>query len=272
MSPSSASEEVAVTPELTFSRLAGGTGSPQLLVVGPSLGTAVTALWGECAALLDDRFEVVGWDLPGHGSSPAATGPFSVPALAAVVRDRAVALAAGRPAAYAGVSVGGTLAFELADDPGPFTAVVSIASAPRLGDPRAWRERAALVRRAGTPVMVAPSAGRWFAPGFADRSPAVASALLTALSRADRDSYAWACEALADLDPSTEVRPTVVPLLVVAGALDVVVPPEVAEAGARSYAGASYRVLPGCGHLPPAEDPAATAEILDRALMDEDAA
>lgn len=261
-----------MTLELTFSRLAGGTGSAQLLVVGPSLGTAVTALWGECAALLGDRFEVVGWDLPGHGSSPAATAPFTVPTLAAVVRDRATALAGGRPAAYAGVSLGGTLAFELADDPGPFTAAVSIASAPRLGDPRAWRERAALVRRAGTPVMVAPSAERWFAPGFTDRSPAVASALLTALSRADRDSYAWACEALADLDPSDAVRPTAVPLLVVAGAQDVVVPPEVAEAGARSYAGASCRVLPGCGHLPPAEDPAATAAILDKALMDEDAA
>lgn len=261
-----------MTPELTFSRLAGGTGSAQLLVVGPSLGTAVTALWGACATLLDDRFEVVGWDLPGHGMSPAATGPFTVPTLAAAVRDRAVALAAGRPTAYAGVSLGGTLAFEFADDPGPFTAAVSIASAPRLGESRAWRERAALVRRAGTPVMVAPSAERWFAPGFTDRSPAVASALLTALATADRHSYAWACEALAELDPSTTARRPAVPLLVLAGAHDVVVPPEVAEAGASSYPGVSCRVLPGCGHLPPAEDPAATAAILDKALIDEDAA
>jgi pimeloyl-ACP methyl ester carboxylesterase len=149
---------------------------------------------------------------------------------------------------------------------------VSIASAPRLGEPRAWRERAALVRRAGTPVMVASSADRWFAPGFADRRPAVASALLMALSRTDGRSYAWACEALADLDPGAAVRRPAVPLLVLAGAQDVVVPPEVAEAGARSFAGVSCRVLPGCGHLPPAEDPAATAATLDEALMDEDAA
>lgn len=120
--------------------------------------------------------------------------------------------------------------------------------------------------------MVASSAERWFAPGFTDRSPAVASALLRALSEADRHSYAWACEALADLDPGTALRPTAVALLVVAGAQDVVVPPEVAEAGARSFVGVSCRVLPGCGHLPPAEDPAATAAILDEALMDEDAA
>lgn len=261
-----------MTPDLAFSRLSGGPESQHLLVVGPSLGTSVTALWAACAALLGDRFEVLGWDLPGHGSSPAAEGPFSVAELAAVVRDRTSGLAADRPAAYAGVSLGGVVGFQLAGDPGPFAAVASIASQPRIGEPRAWRERAALVRRAGTPVMVASSAERWFAPGFTEERPEAASALLTSLSQADPRSYAWACEALADLDPAqaTDSRP-LVPLLVLAGEHDVVVPPATAETATSRLPGADLGVLAGCGHLPPAEDPAATAAAVAGFLVGQEA-
>lgn len=261
-----------MTPDLAFSRLSGGQESPHLLAVGASLGTSVTALWTACAAQLGDRFEVVGWDIPGHGSSPAAEGPFSVAELAAAVRDRATVLAADRPAAYAGVSLGGVVGFELAVRPGSFGAVASIASEPRIGEPGAWRERAALVRRAGTPVLVASSAARWFAPGFTEEHPEVASALLTSLSHADPHSYAWACEALADLDPAegTSSRPAV-PLLVLAGEHDVVVPPAAAEAAAGRLPGADLGVLAGCGHLPPAEDPAATAVAVAGLLVGQEA-
>lgn len=261
-----------MTPDLTFSRLSGGRESPHLLMVGPSLGTSVTALWGPCAALLGDRFEVVGWDIPGHGSSLPATEPFSVAELAAAVRDRATMLASERPAAYAGVSLGGVVGFELAGRPGPFAAVASIASEPRIGEPGAWRERAELVRRAGTPVLVSSSATRWFAPGFTDRRPEVASALLTSLSDADPRSYAWACEALADLDPAEGTSPSpLVPLLVLAGELDVVVPPAAAEKATVRLPGSDLGVLAGCGHLPPAEDPAATAAAVGGFLVRQEA-
>jgi pimeloyl-ACP methyl ester carboxylesterase len=49
-----------------------------------------------------------------------------------------------------------------------------------------------------------------------------------------------------------------VPLLVAAGQHDPVVPPEQARSGMPD----AFAVIPGCGHLPPAEDPAAVAELL----------
>jgi pimeloyl-ACP methyl ester carboxylesterase len=49
-----------------------------------------------------------------------------------------------------------------------------------------------------------------------------------------------------------------VPLLVAAGQHDPVVPP----GQARSVASDAFTVIPGCGHLPPAEDPAAVADLL----------
>ncbi len=187
---------------LAFTRLAGEPGRGRLLVVGPSLGTSVEALWGLAAARLGGHLEVLGWDLPGHGRGAPTTCPFDISDLAAAVRrDIGRILGdSGRTASYAGVSLGGAVALELAVDPGPFTDLACIASAARLGDPEAWHERAALVREVGTPVLLASAAERWFAPGFVDRSPTSAHRLLLALSDADPESYALACEALARFD------------------------------------------------------------------------
>jgi len=250
--------------ELTFTRLGGHADASDLLVVGPSLGTSVETLWGGCADLLGDRFEVVGWDLPGHGRSTPARSPFSVAGLADAVREQADRLAGTRAVWYAGVSLAGAVGFQLGLDPGPFRAVAALASAPRIGDEQSWGERAALVRRAGTPVMVEGSAVRWFAPGFIDRDPQTAGRLLTELSDTDSESYALACDALGPFDVRPHVADTKVPLLVVAGEQDQVLAPELVRAAAESAADATFEVLGGCGHLPPAEQPDAVAALLTR--------
>lgn len=238
--------------ELSLTRLAGSEFSERLLVVGPSLGTSVALLWRDCAMVLGREFEVIGWDLPGHGSGRPAKEPFTVEDIAGDLATRVETLAGGRRTGYAGVSFGGAVGFELASrSAGPFEAVVCIGAAPRIGQPEMWRERAALVRRAGTPVMVEGSARRWFAPGFVERSPQVAGGLLRALHEVDKESYALACEALARFEAREAVRPR----RVLVGEHDVVVSPETAD-----------RTLAGCGHLPPAEDPAAVAEVLVQVL------
>ena len=235
--------------ELEFSQLAGDGTSPRLLLVGPSLGTAVSPLWRECATLLTD-VQVLGWDLPGHGRSRPASGGFLVEDLAAAVRSRASEIAADRPVTYAGVSLGGAVGFALALEPGLVERVVTIASAPQ-GNAEFWRERASLVRRVGTAQLVEGAASRWFAPGFAERSPDVANELLKSLVDADDASYAWACEALAQFDLGERMWTARVPVHSAVGELDHVVPPK-----------PGVDVFTGCAHLPPPEDPRAVAAYL----------
>lgn len=237
--------------ELTLTRLSGDEAAERVLVVGPSLGTGVADLWRGCAALLPATWQVVGWDLPGHGSGAPTTTAFTIGDLAATIRERAGAIAAGRPVAYAGVSFGGVVGFALAVDPGPFDAVVTLAAAPRIGTAEGWHERAAYVRKAGTAAMVEGSAARWFAPGFLDRDPATGSSLLLALQHIDDESYALACEALAGYDVRDRVGSAPVPLLVAGGAHDVVVTPDLVDV-----------VLDGVAHQPTVEDPAATAALI----------
>jgi len=252
--------------DLTLVRLAGDESLPPL-VVGPSLGTSVTALWGACAELLGDRFHVVGWELPGHGRGEPTTTPFTVGDLAASVVaaiDRALGPVAF---GYAGDSVGGAVGLQLAlDAPERLTAVTALCTGARIGTPDGWHERAALVRASGTPVMVEGSAKRWFAPGFIERCPDVAIGLLSSLQDADAESYSLVCEALAAYDVRDRLSTVTVPLLAVAGSHDGPAPADVLRADAAAVPGGRFVELDGVGHLAPAEAPRTVADLLVDAL------
>jgi 3-oxoadipate enol-lactonase/4-carboxymuconolactone decarboxylase len=261
-------------PELRAVRLAGEPDRP-LLIVGPSLGTSAEALWSRCAAHLGDRFHVVGWDLPGHGHSPAPAAPFTVAELAQAVLALAGSFLPGSarrpevraPAAarfgYAGDSIGGAVGLQLLlDAPDRIAAAVLLCTGAKIGDSEAWRERAALVREAGTPVMVDDSAQRWFGPGFLEREPAAGAALLGALRDADSEGYAAACEALARFDVRDRLAGVTAPVLAVAGADDPATPPARAAEIAAGVRNGRLVVLDGVAHQAPAERPAEVAALI----------
>jgi 3-oxoadipate enol-lactonase len=241
-------------------------GDKPLLVVGPSLGTS-TFLWTQAGGLLGDDLDVVAWDLPGHGISPAAAEPFSVAELADAVVELVDSIAPGARFHYAGVSLGGATGLQLGIKHGERLKSLSVqCSGAKLGTPQGWLERAETVRTQGTPVMIQGSAQRWFAPGYMEREPERSSRLLHALRDADRFSYAFCCEALADFDVRDELGSIRVPTQAVAGAEDSVAPPSFAEeiaAGITAGGGTANAVtLGGVAHLAPIEAPAHTAELL----------
>ena len=241
-------------------------GDHPLLVVGPSLGTS-SILWNRAASLLGTDYDVVAWDLPGHGVSPAATETFDVPALADAVVDLMDSIAPGEAFHYAGVSLGGATGLQLGIKHGERLKSLSVQnSGAKIGTPEGWLERAETVRNQGTPVMIQGSAERWFAPGFMDREPELSSRLLHALRDADRLSYAFCCEALAAFDVRDELGTIRVPTQVIAGALDGVATPSMAEevaTGITAGGGTATAVtLEGVAHLAPAEAPAHLAELM----------
>ena len=241
-------------------------GDRPLLVVGPSLGTS-SVLWAQTGSVLGSDLDVVAWDLPGHGVSPAASETFTVADLADAVVDLVDSIAPGATFHYAGVSLGGATGLQLGIKHGDRLKSLSVqCTGAKLGTPEAWLERAETVRTQGTPVMIQGSAERWFAPGFMDREPEVSSRLLHALRDADRFSYALCCEALAGFDVRDQLGSISVPTQAVAGALDTVAPPSFAEEVATGITAgggtASAVTLEGVAHLAPAEAPGHVAELL----------
>lgn len=241
-----------------------------LLVLGPSLGTATEPLWGRCAELLADDFEVVGWDLPGHGRGVPTDVSFRLEDIAEAVIsavDEHLAGRSGQAFYYAGDSIGGAVGLALLlYHEGRVEAATLACTAARIGTPQGWIERATTVRAQGVSVMLDSSARRWFGPGFLEREPDAGRRLLEVLQHADSESYALACEALAAFDVRAELGRIRRPLTLVAGAEDQATPVPGLEEIARSVPGARLLVLDGVGHLAPIESPAAVAEAL-RAML-----
>lgn len=237
----------------------GGRGD--VLILGPSLGTGAK-LWDGALPALSKKYATVRWDLPGHGKSNPTDEPFTMAELARAVVDVADALGVDR-FDYAGVSIGGAIALQLAlDYPDRLKHSAVICSAAKLGEQSAWQERADSVRAEGTAPLIPVQRGRWFAPAFLDKDPQTADGLLAMVGEADDRSYARACEAIGAFDVRDRLGEIDVPLLVISGELDPATTPEAGAFIAERVPGARQVVIPGASHLAVAEDPRAVSSAL----------
>jgi 3-oxoadipate enol-lactonase/4-carboxymuconolactone decarboxylase len=249
-------------PAISATRLGGSPDLPPL-VVGPSLGTSVSALWSVAGQRLTRTYHVIGWDLPGHGASPPPRDAFSIADLAtAVIRlvDREIGR---RSFTYAGVSVAGAVGLQLLlAQPERMMSAALIGTAPRIGDPDDWRSRAQIARTAGTGELVARAVRRWFAPGFFERDPALARAMLDALRKVDDDGYARTCEALAAFDARGRLEEIDTPIVAVAGAKDIATPPDSVRSIAVNVRRGRFVQVADAAHLAPVEQPGRIAEVV----------
>ncbi|TPX02703.1 alpha/beta fold hydrolase, partial [Schumannella luteola] len=194
-----------------------------------------------------------------HGTAPAARAPFTVAELA----DAVAAAVPDAQFLYAGVSLGGATGLELLlRHPDRVRAAAILASGAQIGDPTAWHERAAQVRAQSTSSVIVGSAQRWFADGSMARRPELTGRLLHALQDADDESYALCCEALAGYDVRPALGRIHAPVLALWGRHDRVAPEAKAEEVAAGVADGRAVVVEDAAHLPPAEQPEATARAL----------
>ena len=244
----------------------GGPPDAGLLLLGPSLGTSATTLWGLAAERLAEHVRVIAWDLPGHGLSPAA--PFQIPDLAAGVLALADEIAPRSSFHYAGNSLGGAVGLQLLlDAPQRLSGATLLCTGARIGRSEDWSIRAAAVRTSGTDSIVEVCVQRWFATGFVDRAPELAAALVDSLRRTDDESYAQACEALAAFDVTARLGQITAPVLAIAGSHDGATPPELLGRIASGVGHGRLAVLDGVGHLAPVEAPTATVNLILDQLM-----
>jgi 3-oxoadipate enol-lactonase/4-carboxymuconolactone decarboxylase len=268
-----------VTPAITAVRMtgAGHRAELPLLVLGPSLGTSATTLWSAAAAGLSDHFDVLAWDLPGHGHNrsvpdePITMADLAAGVLAVVDDVQAQRDDLGVPFAYAGVSVGGCVGLQLLlDAPQRVRSAALLCTGARIGDEAVWADRIGQVRASGTPALVGATVARWFAPGFAERAPQTVSSLLHALQDADDLGYVRVCEALAGFDVRDRLGEVGAPVLAVAGAEDpVTTAAHLAEIATGVRRGALVE-LADASHLAPAERPDEVASLIRRHVLGPD--
>ena len=236
-------------------------GDALALVLGPSLGST-TAIWDRAIPFLAPTHPVLRWDLPGHGSSPATTAPFSTAEIAQGVLRAADAAGIERFAAV-GVSLGGVVSLELAlAAPDRVASVTLICSLPKIATREVWLQRAADVRAMGTPSLVTASAARWFTPAFLEAEPEVTSRVLNGLLDLDDESYALCADALREVDLRGAIAGLAMPFTIIAAEADPIIPMEDASAAVATARDGRLLVVEGASHLAVVERPDVVARFI----------
>ena len=219
-----------------------GDPDPPVLMLAGSLGSTL-AMWDPQLPLAD-RFRLLRYDHPGHGSSPPVRERLALADLAGGAADLLDELGLER-VSFCGVSLGGMVGMWLASHaPERIERLVLCCTSAHLGPREVWEERAEAVRRSGMAAVADTVVGRWFTPGFLDRERYRAMLLAT-----DPESYARCCEAIGDVDLRDDLPRIAAPTVVIAAAEDPSTPVEHAETIVRGIAGARLVVVPDAAHL-----------------------
>ncbi len=233
------------------------TGTTDTIVFLHGLGGSRTA-WDAQLDDLADRWRCVAWDMPGYGASDPLDGPLTFARLADAVVELLDTLDVAR-VHLVGLSFGGMIAQHTAlAHPGRVDRLVLVDTSPAFGldgtDPVTWKRlRLDRLDRGETPADMARDVITAVAgPGL---TGAALESQIAAMTRIPPEGLRAAVECLPSHDLTSRLRGVTAPTLVVVGEHDTETPPDYARRLADAIPGARLEVIPGAGHLTPAEAP-----------------
>ena len=240
-----------------------GNGAPVILIHGLGLNRA---MWQWQLPALSAKFQVVCYDLLGHGDSAKPAGPYTMQQMVAQLDNLMIDLDISR-AALVGFSLGGLInrSFALAH-PRKTTALVILNSAhARTAAQRDSIElRVRQAKESGPAATVDAALGRWFSKDFARRNPALLKQVRQWVVANDASVYPDLYRLLAEGDKGleTEISAIECPTLIVTGEEDHGNSPEMTRQMADLIPNSRAEVLPGLRHMALAEDPATINGLL----------
>ncbi|MCW2667825.1 MAG: alpha/beta hydrolase fold protein [Frankiales bacterium] len=270
-----------------YAEAGADSGGPLVVLVHGIASRA--AQWEQVMGRLGESCHVIAPDLLGHGESAKPRGDYSLGAHACGIRDLLAALGHDR-ATLVGHSLGGGIAMQFAYQFPERVERLALVCSGGLGPEVSPFLRAATlpgaeyvlpllagsyVRRAGAGV------GRLLARAGVPVAPGLAEALLGFASLGDpatREAFVHTARAV--LDPAgqrIDARDRLylaadLPLLVVWGAKDTIIPVSHGRSLAESVPGTTLEVFETSGHFPHLSEPQRLAVVLARWLQGTDAA
>jgi pimeloyl-ACP methyl ester carboxylesterase len=233
-------------------------GRGRSLVLIHGVGMDLT-MWEPLIACLGDRFQLIRYDMIGHGGSPKPTGPYRLVDFVAQLQ-RIVGTLDLAEFDLLGFSMGGLVAqgFAATGDARLRRLILLNTVYRRSPAERdAIHQRVAKVRSGGFPASVEAALERWFTPQFRAAYPDQIDAVRRHMLSNDLAAYAAAYEvfATADAELSESAARIGVPTLVMTGSDDQRSTPGMAEALAADLPLGTLALLPAQRHLTPFECP-----------------
>lgn len=217
-------------------------GAPALLMLN-SLGTQLE-MWDDQAGILSERFELIRYDVRGHGQSN--TGARAELTIDQLARDALTVLdACGVVRAHlCGLSIGGMTAMHIARQwPDRVLKVALSNTSPHMPPRETWESRIGIVTSQGMAPLVEAVLNRWFTADFRAAEPARVDRIRQMLLTTDPKGYAACCAAIRDMDQREAIKSITATTLVIGGTQDQGTTPADAEFIASSIPDAKLVML-----------------------------
>lgn len=225
------------------------------------------SMWDGQAAALERDFNVLRYDLRGHGGTPASGGAYTIELL---VSDLAALLDQLniRRTSVIGLGLGGAIAqaFALAHPDRVDKLMPCCCRARMVPDFAAmWHKLRETVSTNGLESIVEPTVQRWFSEDFKSRHPEVLEKIRKMIRSTTQEGYMGVTAAFLGLDVEAELGSIKAPTLYVSGAEDKLGgPPALMEGLAAKVKGARHVSVPNAAHIANIQNP----EGFNRVLMD----
>ncbi len=232
---------------------AGALGDPGLILIH-SLG-ADSRMWADQTPILRQRRRLIWFDLPGHGSSSAAEGEYSIESLARDATD--VAKAAGvETFDVCGISLGGVVALWMAANQGDqVETLIACNTGAKIGTEEAWSQRIDTVLAGGMVALRESVVPRFITSDLERRRPQAHRLVYEMFDGVDPIGYAGCCASLRDADLRGSLGDIGVPTLLIGGTDDIATPPDVMRGLEESIPGSKLTLIEGAAHLSNIDQP-----------------
>jgi 3-oxoadipate enol-lactonase len=211
--------------------------------------------WDAQIAALCEKFDVLAYDLLGHGSSAAPPIGYEIEEHANDLGAIICGTGAGS-AHIVGLSVGGMIAQTLAvRQPNLVRSLTLIDTVAQFPDQAkaALRQRAETVRTGGMQAVLQMTLDRWFTPDFMRRRPDVIDRVTKTLLGGSATVHAAMWDAISRFDVGSRLSMVRCPALVMVGEKDPTTPPEASRFIADGIEGARLEILLNASHMSPLE-------------------
>jgi 3-oxoadipate enol-lactonase len=244
--------------------LTGKAGAP-VVILSHSLGANLT-MWEPQRAALEPSFQVLTYDMRGHGLSDISGGVYTLEQLAEDALGVIDALNIGR-VHFVGLSIGGMIAQAMAlNHTDRLLSLVLCSTSAYLPPPARpiVQERIDLARRQGLGALVDSTLERWFTPLYAKENPEKVTPVRNQFLATSVDGYIGCSEAISQLNFIEQLSKITLPTLILVGAEDPGTPVAASEAIHERIRGSKLVILPSASHLGNIEQ----ADLFNRHLLE----
>jgi 3-oxoadipate enol-lactonase len=229
--------------------LSGKKGAP-IVVLSHSLSSSLL-MWNPQMDVLNPHFQVLRYDMRGHGKSDAPSGAYTLELLGEDVIGLLDTLNINQ-VHFVGLSLGGMIGQYLTlNHPHRLKSLAlcdTSAIAPADAQPL-WQERIEKARKQGMESLLEETMERWFTPSFLKQNPPILALIRQEFLATPASGYIGCIEAIRRLNYLDQLSKIKIPTLIMVGEDDPGTPVSASEAIHDRISNSKLVILPSARHL-----------------------